>query len=118
MAESVVMNSKVAIVNVGYRSTNFWVVSAGAVPPAGRSWLARDVQSPEDLKRRGMRLTVTEEQVSAIPGMKRYTARRVPSWSTRATGRSVHSDPVELSLRYRSKKPSMSCSICLVFSRP
>ncbi len=103
MAESVVMNSKVTIVNVGYRSTNFWVVSAG------RSRLLVDLGWPgmfkaleanltrigiplaevthglathyhidhagaaEDLKRRGMRLIVTEEQVSAIPDMKRYT---------------------------------------------
>ena len=103
MAERAVMNLKVTIVNVGYRSTNFWVVSAG------RSRLLVDLGWPgmfkaleanlirmgiplaevthglathyhidhagavEDLKRRGMRLIVTEEQVSAIPGMKRYT---------------------------------------------
>ena len=95
--------SPLTIVNVGYRSTNFWVVSAG------RSRLLVDLGWPgmfkaleanltrmgipladvthglathyhidhagaaEDLKRRGMRLIVTEEQVSAMPEMKRYT---------------------------------------------
>ena len=90
------------IVNVGYRSTNFWVVSAG------RSRLLVDLGWPgmfnaleanlkradipvaeithglathyhidhagaaQDLKNRGMRLVVTEEQVSAIPTMARY----------------------------------------------
>ena len=91
------------IVNVGYRSTNFWVVSAG------RSRLLVDLGWPgmvapllanlerkgiplgevryglathyhidhagaaQDLKQRGMRLVVTEEQVAAIPMMKRWT---------------------------------------------
>jgi ribonuclease/clavin/mitogillin len=90
------------IVNVGYRSTNFWVVSAG------RSRLLVDLGWPgmvdpllhnlermgiplkevthgvathyhidhagaaQDLKARGMRLVVLEEQVAAIPLMKRH----------------------------------------------
>ncbi len=90
------------IVNVGYRSTNFWVVSAG------RSRLLVDLGWPgmfgalqaalhrldvplaeithglathyhldhagaaQDLKNRGMRLIVTEEQVDAIPAMKAH----------------------------------------------
>lgn len=96
------MTLPVTIVNVGYRSTNFWVVSAG------RSRLLVDLGWPgmfnaleanlkradipvaeithglathyhidhagaaQDLKNRGMRLVVTEEQVSAIPTMARY----------------------------------------------
>ncbi len=92
----------VTIVNVGYRSTNFWVVSAG------RSRLLVDLGWPgmfnqleanlkradiplgeishglathyhldhagaaQDLKNRGMRLIVTEEQESAIPLMARH----------------------------------------------
>ncbi len=98
MAKPVVIN----VVNVGYRSTNFWVVSAG------RSRLLVDLGWPgmmgallanlkrmdvpieeiryglathyhidhaacaEELKRRGMRLIVTPEQVAAIPAMKRW----------------------------------------------
>jgi len=91
------------IVNVGYRSTNFWVVSAG------RSRILVDLGWPgmlgalvanlnrkdipleeigyglathyhidhagcaQELKQRGMRLIVTPEQVEAIPAMKRWT---------------------------------------------
>jgi ribonuclease/clavin/mitogillin len=89
-------------VNIGYRSTNFWVVSAG------RSRLLIDLGWPgrsaemlhtleragipfaeirygfathyhidhagaaQDLKARGMTLLVFEQQVAAIPAMKRY----------------------------------------------
>ena len=96
------------IVNVGYRSTNFWVVSAG------RSRLLVDLGWPgmvapllanlerkgiplgevryglathyhidhagaaQDLKQRGMRLLVTEEQVASIPMMKRWFAEHAP----------------------------------------
>lgn len=92
----------VTIVNVGYRSTNYWVVSAG------RSRLLVDLGWPgmgaellhnldrmgiplseiaygfathyhidhagaaQDLKRRGMRLLVWEPQVDAIAAMKRH----------------------------------------------
>ena len=92
----------VSIVNVGYRSTNFWVVCAG------RSRLLVDLGWPgrfrtfeanltrmgiplsevthglathyhldhagaaQDLKRQGIRLIVTEEQLGAIPAMKRH----------------------------------------------
>ena len=91
------------IVNVGYRSTNFWVVSAGnnrllidlgwpgkaaalfanlermGVPLAEiRYGLATHYHidhagSAQDLKRRGVPLLVMEEQVSAIPLMKQWT---------------------------------------------
>jgi ribonuclease/clavin/mitogillin len=90
------------IVNVGYRSTNYWVVSSG------RSRLLVDLGWPgmvgellhnlgrmgiplaeirygvathyhidhagaaQDLKARGMRLLVLEQQVDAIPGMKQH----------------------------------------------
>jgi glyoxylase-like metal-dependent hydrolase (beta-lactamase superfamily II) len=93
---------KITVVNVGYRSTNFWVVSAG------RSRLLIDLGWPgmigamlanlkrmdvpieevryglathyhidhagcaQELKRLGMRLVVTPEQVDAIPAMKRW----------------------------------------------
>lgn len=92
----------ITIVNVGYRSTNFWVVSAG------RSHLLVDLGWPgmvapllanlerkgiplseiryamathyhidhagaaQDLKQRGVPLLVLEEQVHAIPLMKRH----------------------------------------------
>jgi len=89
-----------SIVNVGYRSTNFWVVSAGrsrllvdlgwmGMFSTLASNLARmDIPLKEvthgvathyhldhagaaqDLKDAGMRLIVTEEQVAAIPLMK------------------------------------------------
>jgi glyoxylase-like metal-dependent hydrolase (beta-lactamase superfamily II) len=94
---------KITIVNVGYRSTNFWVVSAGTQrilidlgwPGMVGTLLAnlerkgiplREIVygiathyhidhagAAQDLKNRGMRLLVTEEQVEAIPMMKRWT---------------------------------------------
>ena len=93
----------VTIVNVGYRSTNFWVVSAG------RSRLLVDLGWPgkvgallanlermgvplnevgfglathyhidhagaaQDLKQKGMRLIVIEQQLAAVPLMKQWT---------------------------------------------
>jgi len=91
------------IVNVGYRSTNFWVVSAGrnrllvdlgwpgmaaalfanlermGVPLSEiRYGLATHYHidhagAAQDLKRRGVPLLVMEEQVSAIPLMEQWT---------------------------------------------
>ncbi|HEX6942290.1 MAG TPA: MBL fold metallo-hydrolase, partial [Gemmatimonadaceae bacterium] len=91
------------IVNVGYRSTNFWVVSAGrnrllvdlgwpgkaaalfanlarmGVPLAEiRFGLATHYHidhagAAQDLKRHGVPLLVMEEQVAAIPLMKQWT---------------------------------------------
>lgn len=91
-----------SIVNVGYRSTNFWVVSAGRsrllvdLGWAGMfSALAANLErmdiplgeithgvathyhmdhagTAQDLKDKGMRLIVTEEQVAAIPLMKQF----------------------------------------------
>ena len=91
------------IVNVGYRSTNFWVVSAGrsrilvdlgwpgrvaallanldrmGVPLAElRYGMATHYHidhagAAQDLKRRGVPLLVLEEQVAAIPLMKQWT---------------------------------------------
>ena len=91
------------IINVGYRSTNFWVVSAGknrllvdlgwpgkaaalfanlermGVPLAEiRYGLATHYHidhagAAQDLKRRGVPLLVMEEQVAAIPLMKQWT---------------------------------------------
>ena len=91
------------IVNVGYRSTNFWVVSAGknrllvdlgwpgkaaavfanldrmGVPLAEiRYGLATHYHidhagAAQDLKRRGVPLLVMEEQVAAVPLMKQWT---------------------------------------------
>lgn len=91
------------IVNVGYRSTNFWVVSAGknrllvdlgwpgkaaalfanlermGVPLAEiRFGLATHYHidhagAAQDLKQRGVPLLVMEEQVAAIPLMKQWT---------------------------------------------
>jgi glyoxylase-like metal-dependent hydrolase (beta-lactamase superfamily II) len=90
------------IVNVGYRSTNFWVISSG------RSRLLVDLGWPgmagalfanlerknipvteirfgfathyhidhagaaQDLKNRGMKLIVTPEQIAAVPAMKQW----------------------------------------------
>jgi len=95
--------SQLTVVNVGYRSTNFWVVSAGTSRllvdlgwpgmvgallanlkrmdiPIGeiRYGLAThyhidDAGAAQDLKKLGMRLLVTEEQVAAIPDMKQWT---------------------------------------------
>jgi glyoxylase-like metal-dependent hydrolase (beta-lactamase superfamily II) len=94
------------IVNVGYRSTNFWVISAGTsrllvdlgwpgmvgelltnlrrkdIPLAEiRYGLATHYHidhagAAQDLKKLGMRLLVTEEQVPAIPVMKQWTKPR------------------------------------------
>jgi glyoxylase-like metal-dependent hydrolase (beta-lactamase superfamily II) len=91
------------IVNVGYRSTNFWVVTAGknrllidlgwpgkaavlfanlermGVPLSElRYGLATHYHidhagAAQDLKRRGVPLLVIEEQVSAIPLVKQWT---------------------------------------------
>ena len=93
----------VTVVNVGYRSVNVWVVSArtsrllvdlGWPGMAGRllANLARKgiplaeiryglathyhpdhAGGAQDLKNRGMRLLMTEQQVEAIPRMKRWT---------------------------------------------
>ena len=92
----------VTVVNVGYRSTNFWVISAGTSRllvdlgwpgmvgallanlkrmdiPIGeiRYGLATHYHidhagAAQDLKKLGMRLLVTEEQVAAIPLMKQW----------------------------------------------
>lgn len=92
----------VTIVNVGYRSTNFWVVSAGTSRllvdlgwPGMVGPLLANLErmgiplkevthglathyhidhagAAQDLKERGMRLIVTEEQVHAIPLMKQW----------------------------------------------
>jgi endoribonuclease LACTB2 len=94
-----------SIVNVGYRSTNFWVVSAGRsrllvdLGWAGMfSALAANLErmdiplgeithgvathyhmdhagAAQDLKDKGMRLIVTEEQVAAIPLMKQFVKK-------------------------------------------
>jgi glyoxylase-like metal-dependent hydrolase (beta-lactamase superfamily II) len=96
------------IVNVGYRSTNFWVISAGTSrllvdlgwPGMVGALLAnldrkgiplREIThglathyhidhagAAQDLKQRGMRLIVSEEQVAAIPAMKRWIKPRDP----------------------------------------
>jgi glyoxylase-like metal-dependent hydrolase (beta-lactamase superfamily II) len=98
--------SPVTIVNVGYRSTNFWVVSwgtsrllvdlgwPGMVAALVANLKRMDIPLQEiryglathyhidhagaaqDLKRLGMRLLVTEEQVAAIPLMKQWTKPR------------------------------------------
>ncbi len=96
----------ITVVNVGYRSTNFWVVSAGTsrllvdlgwpgmvgallanlerkgIPLSQiRYGLATHYHidhagAAQDLKNRGMRLLVIEEQVPAIPRMKQWTKPR------------------------------------------
>jgi len=96
----------ITIVNVGYRSTNFWVVSAGTsrmmfdlgwpgtmgvmtanlrrmgVPPAQiRCGVASHYHIDhaglaQELKQAGMRLLVFETQLGAIPLMKRFTKPR------------------------------------------
>lgn len=96
------MPGSVSIVNVGYRSTNFWVVSAGRsrlLVDLGWPGMVRALEAnlarmgvplsevthglathyhidhagaAQDLKQRGMRLLVTEEQLGAIPAMKRH----------------------------------------------
>ncbi|HJU75130.1 MAG TPA: MBL fold metallo-hydrolase [Gemmatimonadaceae bacterium] len=95
--------ARVTIVNVGYRSTNFWVVSAGTSrllvdlgwPGMAGALLANlkrmDIPMNEvryglathyhidhagaaqDLKALGMRLIVTLEQIEAVPRMKQWT---------------------------------------------
>lgn len=90
------------IVNVGYRSTNFWVVSAGRsrllvdlgwpgmVQPLLANLARMDIPVAEvryglathyhidhagaaqDLKHLGMKLIVTPEQVAAVPAMKQW----------------------------------------------
>jgi glyoxylase-like metal-dependent hydrolase (beta-lactamase superfamily II) len=101
-----VPTAPVTVVNVGYRSTNFWVVSAGTSRllidlgwPGMFGALAANLKrmgiplqelsyglathyhidhagAAQDLKNHGMRLLVTEEQVSAIPKMKQWTKPR------------------------------------------
>ncbi len=96
------MSQPPTIVNAGYRSTNFWVVSAGRsrllvdLGWAGMfNLLTANLQrmdiplgeishglathyhmdhagAAQDLKNAGMRLIVTEEQVAAIPLMKAF----------------------------------------------
>lgn len=91
------------IVNVGYRSTNFWVVSAGTsrllvdlgwpgmVQPLLANLARMDIPLKEvrygvathyhidhagaaqDLKQRGMKLVVTPEQLAAVPAMTQWT---------------------------------------------
>ena len=93
----------ITVVNVGYQSTNFWVVSAGTsrllvdlgwpgkvgrllanleradIPLSEvRYGLATHYHpdhagAAEDLKRRGMRLVVLEEQLAAVPLLKQWT---------------------------------------------
>jgi ribonuclease/clavin/mitogillin len=97
------MTSKLNIVNVGYRSTNFWVVSAGPTRllidlgwPGMAGALFANLErknipmnelrygfathyhidhagAAQDLKNRGMKLIVTPEQVAALPAMKQWT---------------------------------------------
>jgi glyoxylase-like metal-dependent hydrolase (beta-lactamase superfamily II) len=92
-----------SIVNVGYRSTNYWVVSAGRSRvlvdlgwPGGIGELKANLQrmgvpleelkygmathyhidhagAAQDLKRLGVPLLVLETQVAAIPAMKAHT---------------------------------------------
>jgi glyoxylase-like metal-dependent hydrolase (beta-lactamase superfamily II) len=92
----------ITIVNVGYRSTNFWVVSAGTSRllvdlgwPGQIGTLLANLErqgiplnevryglathyhidhagAAQDLKQRGMGLLVMEEQVHAIPLMRRH----------------------------------------------
>lgn len=94
------------VINVGYRSTNFWVVSAGRsrilidLGWAGMfATLAANLErmdvplaeithglathyhmdhagAAQDLKNHGMRLIVTAEQVDAIPLMKQFIKER------------------------------------------
>lgn len=96
----------ITVVNVGYRSTNFWVVSAGTSRllvdlgwPGMFGALAAKLKrmgvpmnevryglathyhidhagAAQDLKNQGMRLIVTPEQVDAIPKMKQWTKPR------------------------------------------
>lgn len=91
------------IVNVGYRSTNFWVISEGTsrlIVDLGWPGMAGKLFSEidrkgiplkeirygfathyhidhagaaQDLKNRGMKLIVTPEQIDAVPAMKQWT---------------------------------------------
>lgn len=95
--------SPITVVNVGYRSTNFWVVSAGTSRllvdlgwpgMAGTLFanldrmgiLLKEIRyglathyhidhagAAQDLKHAGVPLLVLEEQLAAIPQMKRWT---------------------------------------------
>ena len=97
------MPSDFTIVNVGYRSTNFWVITAGSSRllvdlgwpgMAGRLFAELERKNipikeirygfathyhidhagaAQDLKNRGMTLIVTPEQIDAIPAMKQWT---------------------------------------------
>ena len=97
------LSRNTTIVNVGYRSTNFWVVSAGRnrllfdlgwpgmLGPLLANLKRKDIPLKEircgiashyhidhagcaqELKNQGMRLIVTPEQADAIPAMKRWT---------------------------------------------
>ena len=105
----------VSIVNVGYRSTNFWVVSTRAsrllidlgwpgmfgaleaelrrkgVPLAEIShgfathFHLDHAGAAQDLKNRGMQLIVTPEQVPFIGGMKRFVKQTAPFTDIRLT---------------------------------
>ena len=96
------MPDRPSIVNVGYRSTNFWVVSTGRqrllidlgwwgmcsaltanleradIPlreithGVATHYHGDHAGAAQDLKNAGMRLIVAEEQVAAIPLMKRH----------------------------------------------
>lgn len=98
--------SPITVVNVGYRSTNFWVVSAGTSRllvdlgwPGMAGTLFANLErkgislkeihyglathyhidhagAAQDLKHAGVRLLVLEEQLAAIPQMKRWTKPR------------------------------------------
>jgi glyoxylase-like metal-dependent hydrolase (beta-lactamase superfamily II) len=100
------MRTTCSIVNVGYRSTNFWVVSAGrsrllvdlgwwgmfgalAANLERKGIPLREIThgvathyhgdhagAAQDLKNAGMRLIVVEEQVAAIPLMARYAKEK------------------------------------------
>lgn len=95
-------SGSISIVNVGYRSTNFWVVSSPSTRllidlgwPGTMGALEAELQrkdvplqeiaygvathfhmdhagAAQDLKNRGMRLIVTPEQVPFVDGMKDY----------------------------------------------
>jgi ribonuclease/clavin/mitogillin len=97
------MTSAFTIVNVGYRSTNFWVISAGSLRllvdlgwPGMAGKLFAEIErkniplkeirygfathfhidhagAAQDLKNRGMKLIVTPEQVDAVPAMRQWT---------------------------------------------
>ncbi len=102
MARTSERSAAVSIVNVGYRSTNFWVVSSGRTRllidlgwPGMFAALEAELQrkgvplaevkygvathyhidhagAAQDLKQRGMQLVLTPEQLPFVSGMKRY----------------------------------------------